>query len=89
MAPSQDLGERDQQPPVSYPADLENGQHGKIPNGQASTTGTEGSGTPRANEKDDILLPNGNHDLKEKSQETNTNIVDWDGPDDPANPQNW
>ncbi|OAQ63053.2 major facilitator superfamily protein [Pochonia chlamydosporia 170] len=88
MAPSQDLGERDQQPPVSYP-DLENGQHGKIPNGQASTTGTEGSGTPRANEKDDILLPNGNHDLKEKSQETNTNIVDWDGPDDPANPQNW
>lgn len=31
----------------------------------------------------------GNRENADKEEEQDPNIVDWDGPDDPQNPQNW
>ena len=48
-------------------------------------------------EEKPVISEDGHHDDQQSSellqataeQETNNNVVDWDGPDDPQNPRNW
>ncbi|KAH8706039.1 major facilitator superfamily transporter [Talaromyces proteolyticus] len=85
MATSQDLCDCQQRPQGAEILALEQGQQDARPNGQTSVNGTESSGILESDKKEAV-----HHLARVKdSQSADANIVDWDGPNDPVNPQNW
>lgn len=55
-----------------------------------SSTGVSGSPPDSAHERDvEKALAGANTSVESELKEANADIVDWDGPNDPENPQNW